>query len=126
MNSKEHILADENVPGIIIKQLRLYGFDIKSITEFNPSISDHEVAELACLENRIILTADKDFGEMAFRDAHRVPGIILLRLGGLTPTEMASITCTALDSKSTTTHLGTITVITPDSLKVRPLPRTAR
>ena len=122
MNPKESLLADENVPGIIIKQLQEDGFDVTSVAQTNPSISDHEVAALACLQNRIILTADKDFGEMAFRDAHPVPGIILLRLGGMTPAEMATITSAALDSKITTTHIGAITVITPDSLKVRPLP----
>ncbi len=120
MIERENLLADENIPRLVIRQLRELGFNVTSITETSPSIKDTEVISLAAQLDRVILTADKDFGELAFRHSLSVPGIILLRLGGLTPDEMADITCTALIK-----HLnwrGSIGVITKDTIKIRSLP----
>jgi predicted nuclease of predicted toxin-antitoxin system len=120
MIEQENFLADENIPRLVILQLRELGFNVISITETSPSIKDTEVISMATHLDTIILTADKDFGELAFKHSLPVPGIILLRLGGLTPDEMAHITCTALIK-----HLnwrGSISVITKDAIKIRSLP----
>jgi len=120
MTKLESLLADENIPSLVIRQLRGQGFDIVAISETSPSIKDSEVISVAFQTDRIILTADKDFGELAFRHSLHVPGIILLRLGGLTPQEMAVTTCTAL-AKPINVR-GSICVITKDTMKIRPLP----
>ncbi|MGL9617507.1 DUF5615 family PIN-like protein [Bradyrhizobium sp. U531] len=39
-----------------------------------------EVISLALREGRLLLTADKDFGELVFRRGQTVPGLILLRI----------------------------------------------
>ncbi|MCS3726306.1 DUF5615 family PIN-like protein [Bradyrhizobium betae] len=73
-------LADEGVTASLVRELRGAGHDVLSIAEFAASLSDVEVIALASREGRLLLTADKDFGELVFRRGHPVPGLILLRI----------------------------------------------
>lgn len=73
-------LADENIGFEIIKSLRKSGFDIKSILEANRGINDAIVLSLANKENRILITTDKDFGELVYINKFIHSGVILLRL----------------------------------------------
>ncbi|WP_287661640.1 DUF5615 family PIN-like protein [Microcystis sp. M049S2] len=74
-------LANENFPLDAVEALRQNGHDVLWIRVESPGISDREVLSRAQAENRILLTFDKDFGELAFRS--RLPasvGIILFSL----------------------------------------------
>jgi len=59
-------LANENFPFPSIRILRDNGHDVKSIGEEMFGITDIEVLDVAKNENRIILTLDKDYGELIF------------------------------------------------------------
>jgi predicted nuclease of predicted toxin-antitoxin system len=59
-------LANENVPGAAIEAARQAGVDIRWVREISPGIRDEAVLALAQAEGRVLLTFDKDFGEMAF------------------------------------------------------------
>ncbi|MCK1336282.1 DUF5615 family PIN-like protein [Bradyrhizobium sp. 38] len=74
-------LADECVTVSLVRELRGAGHDVLYIAEFAASLSDVDVIALASQEGRLLLTADKDFGELVFRRGHAVPGLILLRIG---------------------------------------------
>lgn len=74
------LLADENIGFRVIMPLRKQGFIIKSVLEINPGIDDIEVLSLANKENRIIITTDKDFGELVYAKKLIHTGIIFLRL----------------------------------------------
>jgi predicted nuclease of predicted toxin-antitoxin system len=73
-------LADECVTASLVRELRGAGHDVLYIAEFAASLSDVEVMALASREGRLLLTADKDFGELVFRRGQAVPGLILLRI----------------------------------------------
>jgi len=60
-------VADENVPIELIEKLRNTGYDFIRIDEYYKDMTDEEVVELAQKEDAIIVTFDKDFGEMVFR-----------------------------------------------------------
>ncbi|WP_283810303.1 DUF5615 family PIN-like protein [Bradyrhizobium sp. UNPA324] len=60
--------------------MRGAGHDVLYIAEFAASLSDVEVMALASREGRLLLTADRDFGELVFRRSQTVPGLILLRI----------------------------------------------
>jgi predicted nuclease of predicted toxin-antitoxin system len=62
-----NILADESVDGPIVKRLRQEGHTVQYIAEMTPGITDDMVLELANQEAALLLTADKDFGELVFR-----------------------------------------------------------
>ncbi|MEA1964042.1 MAG: DUF5615 family PIN-like protein [Candidatus Aerophobetes bacterium] len=72
-------LADESVEKAVVDWLRDQKFDVAHIIEKVPSISDEEVIKLANSENRILITNDKDFGELIFHQGKIAPGILLIR-----------------------------------------------
>jgi predicted nuclease of predicted toxin-antitoxin system len=56
-----------------------------------PGISDDVVLDLANQHSALLITADKDFGELVFRLRRLRGGVILLRLAGLSPERKAEI-----------------------------------
>lgn len=76
-----YFLANENFPFDAVEALRQNGHDVAWIRVDSPGISDPEVLSRAQKENRILLTFDKDFGELAFRSKlSATTGIILFRI----------------------------------------------
>ena len=73
-------LVDECLGYSVTKWLQSHGYDVVSIVEVSPGISDDQVLHKALLENRILITMDKDFGDIVFRSNKDHCGIILLRL----------------------------------------------
>lgn len=73
-------LADENVPGEAIEEARRLGIDIAWVHELAPAAKDPTVLGMSLFDGRVLVTFDKDFGELAFRLGQRATsGIILLR-----------------------------------------------
>lgn len=75
-------LADVNIEKTIVDELRRIGYDIVWIVDENPYLDDMSIFKIAQNENRILLTNDKDFGEIVFRQKLASAGIILLRIKG--------------------------------------------
>lgn len=120
---KHSFLADENVPRICVTTLRDKGFDVSWISEVAASISDAEVCNLAQSAGRIIITNDKDFGDLVMRLRMAVPGVILLRLDGLLPREIADLVAAAFAQDYD--WMNHFTVITTEAIRIRPLPGSA-
>lgn len=68
----------------VSKKAELYfrekGFDVLSIRELNPSMSDQDILNLAVKELRLVITMDKDFGELVFNSKMLHSGVLLLRM----------------------------------------------
>ena len=73
-------LADEGFSAPLTSILKEMGYDIKWIGDFASGVDDIEVFKISREDGRIILTEDKDFGELAIRFRHRASGILLLRI----------------------------------------------
>lgn len=74
------LLANENVPSDAVLAARAAGHDVSWVREVARGSDDNAVLALAIAENRILLTFDKDFGEMVFRLGRTAScGIILAR-----------------------------------------------
>jgi hypothetical protein len=72
-------LANENVPGEVVEAARQAGHDLAWITELSAGADDDAVLSLPLAEKRVLVTLDKDFGEMAFRQGKDAScGVILL------------------------------------------------
>ncbi len=115
------LIADENVAGTVIRTLRQRGHDVLSVKESMRSAADSVILARAQTEQRIVITLDKDFGELAFRC--RLParsGVILFRLSGSDPTidnhRVLEVLETRIDWD------GNFTVVTDDRVRVRSLP----
>jgi predicted nuclease of predicted toxin-antitoxin system len=77
------ITADESVDFGIITKLRQLGFIVFSIAEEEHGISDDRVIEIAVNNQSLLITEDKDFGELTFRLKQNHCGILLIRLSGI-------------------------------------------
>jgi len=76
-------LANENFPFPSIKILREKGFEVISISETLSGISDEEILRKASLENLIILTFDRDYGELIFKyQKENLPAVVYFRTKG--------------------------------------------
>jgi predicted nuclease of predicted toxin-antitoxin system len=73
------LLADENIPSSVCARLVREGFDIVSVAETHCGAKDEEVIRKAKEEERILLTFDKDFSELVFKEKISSKGVILLR-----------------------------------------------
>lgn len=72
-------LADECVATPLVAFLRAGGHDVLYIVESVSGLSDSDVIALALREKRLLLTEDKDFGDLVFRRERDVPGVVLMR-----------------------------------------------
>ncbi len=113
------LLADENFPLPSVKTLRLNGHDVYAITETDFSISDEQVIEKAIIEKRIILTFDKDFGELVFKKGYRPPaGIIFFRWKHYQPDQPGKFLLELFDKPNLTFNFK-ITVIDQENVRQR-------
>lgn len=79
MPNSYQIVADESVDFRVIKKLREIGFHVYAIIESSPAIKDEEVLQIATENKALLITEDKDFGELVFRLNFSHKGILLIR-----------------------------------------------
>jgi len=75
------LLADENIPLDSMRALRTAGHDVFAAAESAAGATDEVLLERAGVDGRLILTFDRDFGELAARHGRAAPaGILLIRI----------------------------------------------
>jgi predicted nuclease of predicted toxin-antitoxin system len=72
-------LADESCDFAAVRALRTAGFDVLAVVERCPGATDDEVIALSVREGRVLLTEDKDFGQLVFAANRESAGVILIR-----------------------------------------------
>jgi predicted nuclease of predicted toxin-antitoxin system len=113
-------LADENVSGLVIGRLRDEGHDVVSIAETGPGTPDDQILNAAEADARILITEDRDYGEMVIRQRLGVRGVILLELDRLTNATEAD-TVAEVVSAHGERLAGNLVVVEPGRIRVRPL-----
>ncbi len=94
------LLANENFPLDAVEALREASHDVLWIREDARGSSDEQILQIAQKENRIVVTFDKDFGELAFRSKLPVQsGIILFRITPRSSHYIAQVAVQALASR---------------------------
>src|SRR4030042_1159541 len=94
------ILANENIPRLAVIKLRAIEHDVLWMREFAPGSRDESVLELSITHKRILITFDKDFGELAFRKRYSgIIGIILFRQRKAHPDDLAAWIVKSLKSR---------------------------
>ena len=112
------LLADENIDLSVVARLREAGHVVLAVAEMEPSISDDVVLAKANAENAILMTEDKDFGELAFRQSLAHHGVILVRLAGL-PGATKATALIHLFEEHGHELTGSFTVVSPGLLRIR-------
>lgn len=113
-------LADENMDVAIVERLRQDGHQVWYVAEMEPGIPDDEVLALANREGAILITADRDFGELVFRLRYLATGIILIRLAGLSISAKCDIISTTIQEHELEL-LSAFAVLAPTSIRIRKL-----
>jgi predicted nuclease of predicted toxin-antitoxin system len=113
------LLANENFPLKSVHILKAAGFDIKAVGVEFAGITDVEVMETAIREERTIVTFDRHYGELIFRDGYRPPsGVIYLRWQRFAPEDPGRYLAELLKSTSID-FFHALTVIDEDTIRQR-------
>ena len=111
-------LSDENFPRPALVALRKAGWDVFSIAEECPGVPDEDVAALCEDQRRILLTFDKDFGELVFhRGLPAGSGVVLFRIPPDSPEKAADVALALVQSQPDLA--GLFCVVTRDRIRIR-------
>jgi predicted nuclease of predicted toxin-antitoxin system len=113
------LLADESVARPIIERLRADGHSLAAIAELSPAAPDDQVLAEAERTQAVLLTEDKDFGELVYRRRQPHHGVVLLRLDGLPRAVRADLVSAAFRDHGSE-FVGAFTVITSNGIRIRP------
>jgi predicted nuclease of predicted toxin-antitoxin system len=114
------LLANENLQLAVVVALREKGHDVLWIRTDAPGSRDDAILARATAKQRIMITFDKDFGELAFRaKLPSTSGVILFRISMRSPAAVASVTTTAVESRAD--WAGHFAVIEDGRIRLRPL-----
>ena len=114
------ILADENIPRMIVAWLRQEGHDVLYAAESRARTPDVDLLTEAEAQGYVVLTEDKDFGELVFRDRRNSHGVILLRMENL-PASRRLARLKGVWTVAESNLPGKFIVVTETKVRTRPL-----
>ncbi len=112
------LMADESVDFGIINNLRLKGIVVVSILEDFAGIKDTEVLQLARDKQCLLVTEDKDFGELTYRLKHEHCGILLIRLTDMPRKERIPLATETIETYFEKMK-GNFSVLTTKGLRIK-------
>jgi predicted nuclease of predicted toxin-antitoxin system len=114
-------LADESCDAAIVRALRIAGHDVATVSDSMRGATDRSVLDAAQRGRRLLITEDKDFGELVFAAGEPTIGVVLLRYG---PAERGRLTRKVVDFVSAwhAELAGSFVVIGPARTRIRRLP----
>ena len=115
-----NILADENISRLLVERLRQEGHQVRYIAEIARGSNDPTVLEIANQQGSLLVTDDKDFGELVFHRHLRASGVLLVRLATLSPAEEVEVVVQIIELYNAKL-LQAFTVITPQGIRIRPV-----
>ena len=114
------LLADENQHPLVVARLRDAGFVVEYVRESSPGAKDDEILARSDIGDLVLITYDRDFGDLIFNRAHPQPAAILYtRLDRNTPELVAAKFLEVLEAGLAWNH---ITTITEDGVRTKPFP----
>lgn len=113
-------LADECCPTQVVAALRGDGHDVEHVLETRPGATDPGIAQDAIEQDRIVITEDYDYGEMAVRQRLALPGVVLLAMGSQTPMARATRLRQVIVDLGDRLR-GHLVIVEPRRVRVRPL-----
>jgi predicted nuclease of predicted toxin-antitoxin system len=116
-----NLLIDESVDRQVVEKLRQDGHNVVYISDLDPGISDEVVLSTANSTRALLVTADKDFGELVFRRQQVNAGVLLIRLAGLPPQSKAELVAAAVRDHSDELP-GAFSVLSRGMIRIRNQP----
>ena len=118
------LLLDANLSPEVGRRLKEAGHDAIHVKDIGLlTATDPEILQASAKEERILLTADSDFGALLALGSLASPSVLLLRSADhLRPTEQAELIGANLPQIAEDLEKGAIVSLTSDRLRVRELP----
>ena len=114
-------LANENFPLLSVRLLKEAGYNVVSIIQEAPGSKDEDILKRAHTEKLIILTFDRDYGELIYRYRALPPvGVVYFRFAPATPSEPAEILLNVID-RAALSVIGKFTVVERGRVRQRSL-----
>lgn len=110
-------LADECCDYAAVRALREAGHQVETISELAPEAEDEQVMELAASEGRVLVTEDKDFGQLVYAAARHASGVILLRFPGNARSAIGPAVVSAVARLGENLY-GSFVVVRPGTLRI--------
>lgn len=98
--------------------LAAQGHDVKAVRDLDPKLPDSDILDIAVAEARIVVTMDKDFGELVYRSSRPHAGVLLLRLEAATGDEKVAVVKTLTENYADEIN-GTFAVYANGRLRIR-------
>ncbi len=116
-----NFLADESCAGPVIRALREAGHDVAAIAEVAKGATDEQVLERALQENRVLITEDRDFGELVYAQRHRSAGVVFVRFDNRTRLAKPATVLEAVTRLGSRLH-GVFAVVAPGRVRISARP----
>jgi predicted nuclease of predicted toxin-antitoxin system len=111
-------VADESCDFSVVRALRDAGHDVTAIAEIAPRIEDDEVLKLAHRKETLLITEDKDFGQLVYAAAKATEGVLLLRFPAGVRSGLAAAVLELVEERGDEL-LGCFVVLQPGRVRIR-------
>jgi len=112
-------IVDESTGTAVVEYLRSIGHDVLFVAEAMPQADDPDILGRAVSEERILVTNDKDFGELVFRSGQAHHGVVLLRLHDESPANRVRVVKAVLEQHADQLA-GHFIVATEGGVRIQP------
>ena len=117
-------LLDQSADFRLMPHLRKRGHDVAAISRhYPPGLPDEDVLEIARKERRVLIVADRDFGELIFHQRLAHAGVIFFRLPGVKLQTKIDQLNTVLEEHTDDLALGEFLVVAPGQIRIAGRPR---
>ena len=114
-------LADESCDFSVVRALRSADHDVVAIAEVSPREEDDAVMERAARGGRILLTEDKDFGQLVYAKLQKTGGVIFIRFPARVRRSLPA-TVVEVVRRRGQRLIGSFTVLQPGRVRTGPRP----
>lgn len=119
MTAALQFIVDESTGTAVVEYLRSVGHTVLAVAETMPQADDSNILAHAVSEGRVLVTNDKDFGELVFRNGQAHHGVLLLRLHDESPTNRVRVVKAVVEQYADQL-VGHFAVATEGGVRIRP------